>query len=257
MLVLIGMGLHDEKDLTLRGLEEARGCEVLFAELYTSTMPGLDLGRLEGLVGKKVEVLERADLEERTYRLLEKASKRRVGLFVIGDPLISTTHVHLRLEAQRLGIESRVVHNASISSAAPSVSGLQNYKFGRSATIALPEEGFFPETPYEAVRENKGRGLHTLLYLDIKVRGKERRMMTAGEGIETLLRIEERRREGVFTPETLCVALGRVGSPDCVMRAGMAGDLAGTDLGLTPHTLIVPGRLHFLEEEYLKTFGGS
>lgn len=252
MLVFIGLGLYDERDVTLRGIEEAKACDVLFAEFYTSSMAGLKINKLEALVGKKISLLEREDIEDNPEKILAHAKRKKAGLMVAGDPMISTTHVQLRIEAARQGIETKIVHNASISSAAPSISGLQNYKFGKSATVALPEKGFFPETPYDVTKENKRAGLHTLLFLDIK--GK--RMMTANQGIDTLLRIEKRRNEKIFTEETLCVVLGNVGSDDCVLNSGKVRDLIKRDFGTTPHTLIVPGKLHFMEEEYLKIFGG-
>lgn len=254
MLTLIGLGLHDEEDITVKGLREARLCDVLFAEFYTSTMAGFDIKKLELLVGKKVSVLGRSDLEEQSEDILKKAKTLRVGLLVAGDPLISTTHIHLRLDAKRAGIETRVVHNASIHSAAPSISGLQNYKFGRSATVAIPQEGFLPETPYDVIKENKERGLHTLLFLDIKVEGDSRICMTASDAIKTLLEMEGRRKGGAFTSDTLCLVLGNVGSDNPVLRAGPAGQLANIDFGPTPHSLVVPGRLHFVEEEYLNEF---
>jgi diphthine synthase len=256
MLTLIGLGLHDESDITVKGLEEAKSCDILFVEFYTSTMTGLGVEKLEALIGKKISVLERSDLEEKSEELLERAKTQKVGLLVPGDPLISTTHIHLRIEAKRMGIETRVIHNASIHSAGPSISGLQNYKFGRSATVAIPQEGFSPETPYDVIKENKERGLHTLLFLDIKVEGGSRVQMTVNKAIKTLLEMEEKRKENVFTPGTLCVVLGNVGSDEPVMRAGAAEEIADGDFGPTPHSLIVPGKLHFMEEEYLEEFGG-
>jgi diphthine synthase len=257
MLLFIGLGLHDEKDITLRGLEEARSCDLLFAEFYTSRMVDTNVKRIEGLIGKKIRVLSRAEIEEKGGEIiLEPAKKKRVGLLVAGDPLISTTHIHLRLEAKKLGIESKVIHNASIYSAAPSISGLQNYKFGKSATVAMPEKGFFPETPYSVLKENKELGLHTLLFLDIKVKEESKILMTANEAMKILLQIEERRKEGIFTQETLCIVLGGIGSFDYVLRAGRVEDIIDEDFGPVPHSLIVPGILHFMEEEYLKEFGG-
>jgi diphthine synthase len=241
MLVLIGLGLHDEADITVKGLEEAKSCDVLFAEFYTSTLSGMDIGKLEALVGKKITVLGRSDLEEKSEELLEKAVTQKVALLVPGDPLISTTHIHLRIEAKRMDIETRIIHNASIHSAGPSISGLQNYKFGRSATVAIPQEGFAPETPYDVIKENKERGLHTLLFLDIKVEGESRVQMTANEAMKTLLEIEEKRKEKVFTDGTLCVVLGNVGSDEHVMWAGKAKELVDMGFGPTPHSLIVPG----------------
>jgi diphthine synthase len=255
MLVFIGLGLHDEKDLTLRGLEEARSCDLLFMEEYTSFLSGAEKDKIEAIVGRSIQLLDRRDVEERGEQIILKpAQNKKVGFLIPGDPLISTTHISLRLRTRELGIASNVVHNASIHSAAPSASGLQNYKFGRSVSIPFPI-GFTPETPYDVLKENQKLGLHTLLFLDIKINGK-RRCMTANQGIKYLLELEEKRREGVFTPETLCIALGNVGSEEEVLRAGKAQKLLELDFGPTPHSLIVPGKLHFMEEEYLQAFAG-
>lgn len=256
MLIFIGLGLHDERDMALRGLEEARSCDVLFAEFYTSAMARLDIERLQSLVGKKITLLERKDIEENAQKIFDAARTKKVCLLVPGDPLISTTHVALRIEAKRRGIVTRVIHNASISSAAPSISGLQNYKFGRSATVAFPRPGFSPETPYDAIKENRSRKLHTLLFLDIMVERDRRVLMSANEAMRVLLDIEKRRKEKIFTEDTLCVVVGNAGSPDAVLRAGMVKELINEDFGDMPHALIVPGELHFMEEEYLREFAG-
>ena len=122
MLVLIGLGLYSEKDITLMGLEEARSSDYIFAEFYTSVMPGLNLDRLEKIIGRKVRLLSRSDIEEEGEKvILERAKKSKVSLLVAGDALISTTHVHLLLDARESEIEVRVVNNASIYSAAPSL----------------------------------------------------------------------------------------------------------------------------------------
>ena len=230
MLIFIGLGLYDEKDITLRGLEELKRCDMAFAELYTSYMPGLSLERLERLAGKRIELLSRREVEEGAEEvILKPAMHKTVALLVAGDPMVSTTHTALRLEAKRLGIATRVVHSASILSAAPSLSGLHNYKFGRSATVARPEAGFFPETPYNVVKENLSRGLHTL---------------------------EKKHGEGVIREDTLAVVVSAAGAPDAGVVAGKIGELLRAELGAMPHTLIIPGELHFTEEEYLREFAG-
>ena len=208
------------------------------------------------MIGKDITVLDRSDLEENVDdSLLKAAGSKRVGLLVCGDPLISTTHVQIRLRAKELGIETCVVHNASIYSAA-SVSGLQNYKFGRSASIPFPEDDYVAKSPYDVIKENKSRGLHTLLFLDIKVGDKGvMRLMTANKAMDVLLDIEEKEKMDVITPDTLCVVLGNVGSSNYVLRAGKIGDLRILDFGPVPHSLIVLGSLHFMEEDYLREFG--
>src|SRR2546430_14090618 len=114
-LAFIGLGLNDEKGITLEGLEEARRADSVYGEFYTNIMPNLDLKRLEKVIGKKVEVLSRSQLEdEGGRRLLKAASEERGAFLVPGDPLIATTHISLRLSLAKMGIASRVVPAPSI-----------------------------------------------------------------------------------------------------------------------------------------------
>ena len=249
-LVFVGLGLHDERDISLRGLDEIGGVDTVFAEFYTSLMPGLSIRSLEELVGREVVVVSRRSLEEEEGgEILREARRGKVAFLVPGDPLIATTHVDLRIRAQKEGIKTKVIHGASIVSAVVGLSGLQNYKYGRSVTIPFPEEDFASETPYRVIMENRDRGLHTLCFLDI--RADEKRYMTVKEGLETLLKVEERKSEGVVTRETLVVGVARAGSEDPTVKAAYVGELMEYEFGGPPHSLVVPGRLHFMEAEAL------
>lgn len=251
-LVFVGLGLFDETDVSLRGLEEIREAEAVFVEFYTSLMAGLSVRKLEKLIGKKVSVVSRCHLEEENGQMiLQKAEKGKTVLLVPGDPLIATTHVDLRIRAEKLGIKTRVIHGASIISAVIGLSGLQNYKFGRSVTVPFPEKGFVSETPYLVIEENRKRGLHTLCFLDVKV--EEGKYMTAKEGLQALLTVEKRKRNKVVTPDTLVVGIARAGSKDSVVKAGYTEEVMNYDFGKPPHTIIFPGRLHFMEAEAVIT----
>jgi len=253
MLVFVGMGLCGLEGLTLAGLREARGADWVYLEHYTSLLPGLNLRSLEELLGKPVRVVDRRVLEEGPGEILERARRGKVVLLVPGDPMVATTHVSLRLTAEKEGIATAVIPSPSILSAAPGLTGLQSYKFGRSATIPFRDN---PSTvPYDTLVENAARGLHTLLLLDL--RAEEGRYMLAGEGMEIMLELEERMGKGVFTPDTLVVVLARAGCPDGKVRAGRVRRLKGEDFGPPPHSLVVPGKLHFLEEEALRVIGGA
>ncbi|WP_048055282.1 diphthine synthase [Pyrococcus sp. NA2] len=254
-LYFIGLGLYDEKDLTLKGLEIARRCEHVFAEFYTSLMAGTNLEKIERLIGKKIRILNREDVELNFERIvLPLARDSDVAFLTAGDPLVATTHAELRIRAKRFGVKSYVIHAPSIYSAV-AITGLHIYKFGRSATVAYPEDSWFPTSYYDVIKENKERGLHTLLFLDIKA--EEKRYMKANEAMDLLLKIEEMRKEGVFTKETFVVVLARAGSLEPTIRAGYVKDLIREDFGSPPHVLIVPGRLHVVEAEYLVEIAGA
>lgn len=252
-LSLIGMGLHDENGLTLRGLNAARNSDALYAELYTSIMPGLSVNRLQRLVGKEIHVLARKDLEEDAQRtILSKAKEARVALLTPGDPMSATTHVGLLLSAKKLGIPTALIHSSSIVTAAAGVTGLELYKFGRTVTIPSPRTNPAPESVYEFIKENQRIGLHTLVLLDIDEGG-----VTIPEGIRALSKLEDAKRAGIMTDDTLMVALARVEAPDCVVRADTAGNLVKADFGEPPWSIILPGKLHFMEVEALQLLAGA
>src|SRR5207245_10143861 len=63
-LVFIGLGLFDEKDITLKGLEIARTADAVFAEFYTSSLRGTTVETLRLMIGKPIRVLTRKDLDQ-------------------------------------------------------------------------------------------------------------------------------------------------------------------------------------------------
>lgn len=255
-LIFIGLGLYDEKDISLRGLEELKQTDTVFAEIYTSLMPGLSIQNLEKMIGKRVMIVSRRVLEEEEGRqLLDAAKKGKTAFLVQGDPMIATTHIDLRISAKKKGIKTRVIHGVSAVSAVRGISGLQNYKFGKSVTIPFSEESFVSETPYNVIFENKDRGLHTMCYLDIET--EKDRYLTINEALKSLLELEKQKRELIATLETLVIGVARVGSSEPIVRAGYIQDMVKYDFGAPPHTLIFPGKLHFMEAEALITLAGA
>lgn len=249
-LVFAGLGLYSERAISLLALEAAREAGAVFVELYTSLMPEFDSSKLEKLIEKRVTLLSRRDMEEECGRkILQAARKGRAVLLVPGDPLIATTHVELRIRAEKQGIKTSVVHGASIISAVVGLSGLQNYKFGRSVTIPFSDSGFVADTPYKVVAENRKLNLHTLCFLD--VRAEEKRYMTVQEGLEALLAVERREHQQIVTSTTLAVGIARAGSNRPAVRADQVGRLLTYDFGPCPHSLILPAQLHFVETEAL------
>ena len=252
MFVFIGLGLHGE-GMSLRGLREAQESDVVYAELYTSMLPKLRLDELEQTIGRPIKVVDRETVEQRPDEILQAAKTRKVAFLVPGDPMVATTHVDLRLRATKVGIETKIIHAASIASAAAGLAGLQSYKFGRSATVPFPDNP--SQVPYETLVENRGRGIHTLLLLDI--RAKEGRAMLASEAIEIMLGLEKKLQKNAFTPDTLVVVVARAGSDEAIVKADKVRRLQKLDFGSPPHVLIVPGKLHFVEAEALRAFAGA
>mgnify|MGYP003732426099 CR=1 FL=1 len=172
-------------------------------------------------------------------------------MLVVGDPLVATTHIDLMERARNSGIPVRVVHNASIISAI-GATGLQVYKFGKTTSIPFSAKNYLPETPYLTIEENRKIGAHTLLLLDLQP--EENRFMTINDAIDYLLKLELKHARKVFTRDTLCIGCARIGAKDQLIRAGAAKDLQKVDFGRPVHCLVVPGKLHFMEEGFLQQF---
>ena len=252
-LVFIGLGLHDEKGITLRGLEEARACDVVFAEFYTSALLGTKIGAVEALIGKPIRRLLR-DQVERGEDVLEAAKDRRVAFLVAGDPMVATTHVDLRLRAAAAGIPTQVIHGVSILGAAAGALGLQAYKFGRTTTVPFPAPNRPVTSPLDPILENLRAGLHTLVLLDLREDGS---FLDPKVALESLLAMATSKDAAGFGPQTLVCVLSRVGSPEMHIETGAIRGLLKRDLGPPLHCLVVPGRLHFLEKDALIAFAAA
>ena len=48
-LYLIGLGLNDEKDITIKGLEAIKNCDYIYLESYTSLLLNTSIEKLEKL----------------------------------------------------------------------------------------------------------------------------------------------------------------------------------------------------------------
>lgn len=242
-LILIGLGLFDENDISLRAIEEAKNSDKVYIELYTSKWHG-NLKNLEKIIGKDIIELKRKDLEENSSTIIEEAKKKNVSIFIQGDPLIATTHSSLILEARKQKIKTKIIHNASIISAIGET-GLHIYKFGPIVTIPFPEKtkGKQPESAFEIINENKKRGLHTLCLLDVI--SEENRYMTVNEGLQIL--------SDVINKEDKIVVFSNAGSDKTLVVYDSVDSLMKRNISDIPSVIIIPGIFHFTEKEYLES----
>jgi diphthine synthase len=248
-LVFVGLGLHDEADVSLKGLQELKECDEVFAEFYTAKLGKFDRKSFEKLIGKKIEILSREETENGD-RIIDAATRNNVVFLTGGDPMIATTHVDLRLRAIKQGIQTRIIHSSSIATAAPGLLGLQNYKFGRTTTLAFAEKEYFPTSPYTVIYNNKKMGLHTLVLLDIQA--EKNQYMTANQGFELLLRMEEKLRKHLITGDTVACVVARAGAAEPMVVANTIHFLRTKDFGPPLHTIVIPGTLHFMEIDALE-----
>jgi diphthine synthase len=245
-LVFVGLGLGD-KGISLAGVDAVRASDLAYFERYTSPPSPTLVADIEAAAGKKVVTVGREFVED-GREILERATASRVVLAVQGDPMIATTHNDLRVRATTRGIRTSVIHGATIPAAAASESGLHYYKFGGTITFTLASASHHQDV-YQRIHRNLLEGQHTLLLLEYDVE--------KGEGVgpgfvfERLLDAEKNFKRGVLSEGTLAVVLGRVGMKDEEVVGGNMGSLRERPFGPPPHCVIIPGGLHFTEEEAL------
>lgn len=266
VLFIVGLGLGDERDVTVRGLEAIKSCDKVFLEMYTSILR-VDKSRLEAYYGKEVVVADRNMVESEAEQIYEPAKEGNVAMLVVGDPVCATTHTDMMIRAKEFGVKVELIHNASAMGAA-GCCGLQLYNFGQTVSIPFFDDNWRPTSFYPKIKYNRGGGMHTLCLLDIKVKEPDFEAMKKGRTVflpprymsvntaaEQLIEAEEKHGEGAYNPkETLCVGLARLGQPDQCIIAGTLEELKTQEFGEPLHCLIICGETHDLEMEMVKEF---
>ncbi|KAK3625099.1 diphthine synthase [Elasticomyces elasticus] len=268
MLYIIGLGLADERDVSVKGLEIIRKAERVYLEAYTAVLL-VDQKQLESYYGRSVIIADREMVESHSDDILADAHEKDVAFLVVGDPFSATTHTDLALRCRQHEppIPTRTLPNASILTAV-GATGLSLYNFGQTVSMVFFTESWKPSSFYDRVAENAGLGLHTLVLLDIKVkepdlkamaRGKiiyePPRFMTVAQCASQMLEVEKEREQGVCGKERLAVGVARLGSEGEKIVAGTLEDLASADLGPPLHSLVLCGRkMHEMEWEYVREF---
>jgi len=247
-LYLIGLGLADEKDISVKGLEIIKRCDEVYLENYTSLLR-CSLADLERFYGKRITLASREMVEQGEDHIVEEARKKDVAFLVVGDPFSATTHIELFKQALLQGVPVKIINNASILTAI-GITGLQLYKFGKTTSIPFTENYATLETPYTVLQENQKMGLHTLFLLDLQP--EKKKFMTVNEALEILEKIEAEKKEGLIHGQLLVVGCARLGSDDFVIRSGTLQEVKDYDFSEPPHCLIIPGTLHFVEEEMVR-----
>lgn len=248
-LAFIGIGLATEKDISVKGLGLCKEADKIYLESYTNLLQ-CPIQRLEALYGKTIITADRKLVEQQAEQtILKDALDQNVCFLVIGDVFSATTHTDLYLRAVELGIEVVVAHNASIFSVIGQT-GLQVYKFGKVTSIPFSHDQV--STPYQYLEQNRSIGAHTLFLLDLDpIEGK---YLSINEAVDYLHAQEKKHGKNLIAADEKFVACARLGSAHPLIAYGTAEQLAKIDFGGAPYCLVLPGKLHFLEEEFLEQF---
>ena len=272
VLYLIGLGLCNEKDITVRGLEYIKQSDYIYMEYYTSIL-GINSTKLEEYYGKKIILADREMIEIGFDKeILEKAKSSKVSLLVVGDPFSATTHIDLYLRSIHEGVKVEVVNNASILNSI-GITGLSLYRFGETVSIPFFTEKWRPYSFYDKICRNYNNDLHTLILLDIKVKeiseenlakGKKiyepPRFMTVNQALEELLEASKNAEnvagnKGLINEENLCYGVARIGSESQIVKAGKIKDIIKFDFGKPLHSVVLCAKtLSSIEKEVVEFY---
>ena len=272
VLYLIGLGLCNEKDITVKGLEYIKQSDYIYMEYYTSIL-GIDSTKLEEYYGKKIILADREMIEIGFDKeILEKAKSSKVSLLVVGDPFSATTHIDLYLRCIHEGVKVEVVNNASILNSI-GITGLSLYRFGETVSIPFFTEKWRPYSFYDKICRNYKNDLHTLILLDIKVKeiseenlakGKKiyekPRFMTVNQALDELLEASEKsetiiENKGLINEDNLCYGVARIGSENQIVKAGKIKDIIKFDFGKPLHSVVLCAKtLSSIEKEVVEFY---
>lgn len=236
-LYLIGLGLEDEKSISLKALEKIKLCKEVYLENYTSILQ-TPISKLEKLYNKKIILADRNLIENNFLEVIEKSRKENIALLIPGDVFSATTHISIFKECKSQGIKIEILNNASVLTAV-GITGLELYKFGRVASI--PFDNSNVTTPITILKENQKLNLHTLLLLDLNPR--ENKFLTIKEAVAYL-------GKNKISLNEKALACARLGCENYLIKSGALSELKNKNYGNPPYCLIIPSKkLHFIEEE--------
>ncbi len=236
-LYLIGLGLN-QAGISQEGMEAVARCKKLYLENYTVDFP-YNHAELEEIIGKKFVSANRDFIEGLSF--IDEAAKNNVGILVYGSPLTATTHITIIDEAKKSGVKVKIVYGASVFDGIAET-GLQIYKFGKIASMPAWKKSYEPSSFMEIVKQNKSIEAHSLILADIGL-----------DFLDALkqLKIAAKEQEVKLDKIVLCQALGTKHSK---IFYGNLGFFEAFDAVRKPYCIIIPDKMHFVEEEVLKSY---
>ena len=234
MLYLIGLGLNSS-GISIQGVEAAKRCKKIYLESYTVDFPYTE-GGLQELFEKKIIKADREKVENMS--LIDEAIKQDVALLVYGSPLTATTHISLIQEAKASGVKYKIIYAASILDAVAET-GLQLYKFGKITSMPSWKKSYEPTSFMEVVKDNAKIEAHTLILIDIG--------LELNKALEQL-EISSKKEGAEIGKVVLCSQLGTNKSR---IYYESIDNLKKREIE-KPYCLIIPGKMHFLESDFLE-----
>ena len=146
-------------------------------------------------------------------------------------------------------IETKTIHSSSIVSSLIGEVGLHYYKIGKVLTIMNDPKSMI--TPYNTIFENLLSKTHSVILLEYNE--DKSFFLEPKDALSLLLDAEKTQNRKVISKETFAIVASRIGKNSQQIISGNISNLIKSEFGEAPHSIIIPGRLHFTESDAVKT----
>ncbi len=251
MLWFVGLGISGFKSIPNEAMDVLSRADTVYLEQFTSPISRSDLKKIRDASKGEFKLARRWQIEDGNEILQNAKRNKVVVLLSYGDPYIATTHIELRARAIKEKIGTRSIHASSSLTAMIGECGLHFYKIGRIATVMNDMRSL--TTPYYVIYRNITEGNHSVLLLEYD-QDKDF-FLDPRDAMRKLLETEKGQGRNVVSGRTYAVVASRIGFRDQSIVAGRIASMRKHDFGKPPHTLIIPGRMHFTESDALRILG--
>ena len=247
MLWFVGLGISGISELSDNTISVIKNADTVYLESFTSPISETEKEQLANMCDGEFKIAKRWLVEDGN-EILENAKKREVVLISYGDPYIATTHLELKTRAVTDKIETKTIHSSSIVSSLIGEIGLQYYKVGKILTIMNDPKSMI--TPYNTISNNLLSKMHSVILLEYNE--DKSFFLDPQDALSLLLDAEKIQNGKIISLDTFAIIASRIGKSDQNITSGKISNLIKKEFGNPPHTIIIPGSLHFTESNAVK-----
>ena len=247
MLWFIGLGVSGISELSDSTLSVIKNADVVYLESFTSPISETEKKQLENISNGEFKIAKRWMVEDGN-EILENAKTRETILISYGDPYIATTHLELKTRAITDKIETKTIHSSSIVSSLIGEVGLHYYKIGKVLTIMNDPKSM--STPYYTIFDNLLNKTHSVILLEYNE--DKSFFLDPHDALSLLLDVEKIQNRKVISLDTFVIIASRIGKSDQKITSGKISNLIKKEFGDPPHSIVIPGGLHFTESDAIK-----
>ena len=247
MLWFVGLGISGISELSEKTISVIKDADIVYLESFTSPISESEKEQLKNMTGGEFKIAKRWLVEDGN-EILENAQKNETVLISYGDPYIATTHLELKTRAMRDNIQIKTIHSSSIISSLVGEVGLHYYKVGKVLTIMNDSKSMI--TPYNTIFDNLLSKTHSVILLEYNE--DKSFFLSPNDALSLLLGVEETQKRKVISDETFAIVASRIGKENQKIISGKISSLLENDFEEPPHSIIIPGSLHFTESDAIK-----